>query len=592
MKAAGDCEDRRDTPCCSCLQGSERRKPGAGPTPVAAGHSMEHPSKMEFFQKLGYDREDVLRVLGKLGEGALVNDVLQELIRTGSRPGALEHPAAPRLVPRGSCGVPDSAQRVPGTALEEDIGGLASSLRPIVIDGSNVAMSHGNKETFSCRGIKLAVDWFRDRGHTYIKVFVPSWRKDPPRADTPIREQHVLAELERQAVLVYTPSRKVHGKRLVCYDDRYIVKVAYEQDGVIVSNDNYRDLQSENPEWKWFIEQRLLMFSFVNDRFMPPDDPLGRHGPTLSNFLSRKPKPPEPSWQHCPYGKKCTYGIKCKFYHPERPHHAQLAVADELRAKTGARTGAGAGAEERRPPSAAGGPAGARAVPREPIAHSLPPARGSLDLAALRGSFSRLAFSDDPGPLGPPPLGPACGLAPGLGGPDWVSAGGRVPRVSPSSRAGGAATSELPSLGAPGPGPPGLPSPQNPFSLGDLPPPPGLQLQPRGEHRPRDLHGDLLPLHRQPEDPWARPPSSDRFPGCSAWAEPAWGNGATGGLSGYSVEDGEGDARAQARLALYSVFPRDHVDGVMAAFPTLSDFSRLILLVQRSQSARATLGKP
>lgn len=77
----------------------------------------------------------------------------------------------------------------------------------------------------------------------------------------------MLEELERQEVLVYTPSRKVNGKRVVCYDDRYIVKVAYEQDGVIVSNDNYRDLQSENPEWKWFIEQRLLMFSFVNDRY-------------------------------------------------------------------------------------------------------------------------------------------------------------------------------------------------------------------------------------------------------------------------------------------------------------------------------------
>ncbi|XP_008574208.1 PREDICTED: probable ribonuclease ZC3H12D [Galeopterus variegatus] len=295
---------------------------------------MEHPSKMEFFQKLGYDREDVVRVLGKLGKDALVNDVLQELIRTGSRPRAQESQAVPLLVPRGSCGVLDAAQRGRGSAPEEDCRGPASSLRPIVIDGSNVAMSHGNKEAFSCRGIQLAVDWFRDRGHTYIKVFVPSWRKDPPRSDTPIREQHVLEELERQAVLVYTPSRKVNGKRVVCYDDRYIVKVAYEQDGIIVSNDNYRDLQSENPEWRWFIEQRLLMFSFVTDRFMPPDDPLGRRGPTLSNFLSRKPKPPEPSWQQCPYGKKCTYGIKCKFYHPERPHHAQLAVADELRAKT------------------------------------------------------------------------------------------------------------------------------------------------------------------------------------------------------------------------------------------------------------------
>ncbi|KAF0875485.1 ZC12D ribonuclease, partial [Crocuta crocuta] len=291
---------------------------------------MERSSKMEFFQKLGYGREDVVRVLGKLGEDALVNDVLRELIQTGSRPGAHESSAGPLLVPRGSCGPLDPAHCGLPAELEDDRGGPASSLRPIVIDGSNVAMSHGNKEAFSCRGIQLAVDWFRDRGHTYIKVFVPSWRKDPPRSDTPIREQHVLEELERQAVLVYTPSRKVNGKRVVCYDDRYIVKVAYEQDGVIVSNDNYRDLQSENPEWKWFIEQRLLMFSFVNDRFMPPDDPLGRRGPTLSNFLSRKPRPPEPSWQHCPYGKKCTYGVKCKFYHPERPHLAQLAVADEL----------------------------------------------------------------------------------------------------------------------------------------------------------------------------------------------------------------------------------------------------------------------
>ncbi|XP_010008511.1 PREDICTED: ribonuclease ZC3H12A-like, partial [Nestor notabilis] len=192
---------------------------------------------------------------------------------------------------------------------------------------------HGNKEVFSCWGIQLAVDWFRERGHTYIKVFVPLWRKEPPRQESPIADQHILEELEKQSILVYTPSRKVKGKRVVCYDDRYIVKVAYEKDGVIVSNDNYRDLQNENPEWKWFIEQRLLMYSFVSNRFMPPDDPLGRHGPTLSNFLSKKPVLPEPKWQLCPYGKKCTYGNKCKFYHPERPHQAQLSVADELRAK-------------------------------------------------------------------------------------------------------------------------------------------------------------------------------------------------------------------------------------------------------------------
>ncbi|XP_058145748.1 probable ribonuclease ZC3H12D [Dasypus novemcinctus] len=282
---------------------------------------MERAGGAELFQKLGYGPEDVARALRKLGDGALVNDVLQELLLSG-RPRAHADPAR-LLVPRGSCAAPDPRP--------EDAG-PAGALRPIVIDGSNVAMSHGNKEVFSCRGIQLAVDWFRDRGHTYIKVFVPSWRKDPPRPDTPIREQHVLEALERQGTLVCTPSRRASGRRVVCYDDRYIVKVAYEQDGVIVSNDTYRDLQSESPAWKCFIEQRLLMFSFVNDRFMPPDDPLGRRGPTLSSFLSRRPEPPEPGWPRCPYGKKCTYGAKCKFHHPERPRRAPPAVADELRA--------------------------------------------------------------------------------------------------------------------------------------------------------------------------------------------------------------------------------------------------------------------
>lgn len=106
---------------------------------------MERLNKMEFFQKLGYSQEDVVRVLDKLGDGALVNDVLQELIRTGSRPAAQEGLASstgPLLIPRGSCGAPDSARRNAGLALEEDCSDPASFLRAIVIDGSNVAMRY------------------------------------------------------------------------------------------------------------------------------------------------------------------------------------------------------------------------------------------------------------------------------------------------------------------------------------------------------------------------------------------------------------------------------------------------------------------
>jgi len=59
-------------------------------------------------------------------------------------------------------------------------------LRHIVIDGPNLAMSHGNNKTFSCRGIQLAVDYFKQRGHKEITVFVPTYRKEAPKTQDPL----------------------------------------------------------------------------------------------------------------------------------------------------------------------------------------------------------------------------------------------------------------------------------------------------------------------------------------------------------------------------------------------------------------------
>lgn len=100
----------------------------------------------------------------------------------------------------------------------------------------------------------------RRRGGTGATASVCNALPSPSSSD-----QHILDELERRNILVFTPSRCVNGKRVVCYDDRYIVKLAYNSDGIIVSNDNYRDLQLENPKWKKFIEDRLLMYTFAND---------------------------------------------------------------------------------------------------------------------------------------------------------------------------------------------------------------------------------------------------------------------------------------------------------------------------------------
>ncbi|XP_028656439.1 probable ribonuclease ZC3H12C isoform X2 [Erpetoichthys calabaricus] len=305
----------------------------------------DYQNKIEFALKLGYTEDQVQLVLSKLGSDALINDILGELVKLGSK-SEIEQPllnsgagsctssssSSSSCSSLSSCHSASVELHRSDSPFHEDIVEDAANLRPIVIDGSNVAMSHGNKEVFSCHGIKLTVDWFLDRGHKDITVFVPAWRKEQSRPDALITDQEILRRLEKEKILVFTPSRRVQGRRVVCYDDRFIVKLAYESDGIIVSNDNYRDLANEKPEWKKFIDERLLMYSFVNDKFMPPDDPLGRHGPSLDNFLRKRPVIPEHKKQPCPYGKKCTYGHKCKFYHPERGSQPQRSVADELRA--------------------------------------------------------------------------------------------------------------------------------------------------------------------------------------------------------------------------------------------------------------------
>ncbi|KAF3843586.1 hypothetical protein F7725_002435 [Dissostichus mawsoni] len=253
--------------------------------------------------KWSYSEALVLLVLRKLGPDALINDILGELVKLGTKT---------EMEQQGGSTACQSLSSSPSSSLN---GSFASS---------------NNSSLDSCR--MLCPSQLLDDKDNLRPVVLMEATKEQSRPDALITDQDVLRRLEKEKILVFTPSRRVQGRRVVCYDDRFIVKLAYESAGIIVSNDNYRDLANEKPEWKKFIDERLLMYSFVNDKFMPPDDPLGRHGPSLENFLRKRPIIPEHRKQPCPYGKKCTYGHKCKFYHPERGSQPQRAVADELRA--------------------------------------------------------------------------------------------------------------------------------------------------------------------------------------------------------------------------------------------------------------------
>ncbi|KAL5022041.1 hypothetical protein ScPMuIL_001196 [Solemya velum] len=165
--------------------------------------------------------------------------------------------------------------------------GLSQERTPryIVIDGSNVAMAHGNGKVFSCKGIRICVDYFLKRGHDRITVFVPVWRSYKPRIEKSISQQHILNELKEEGYLVFTPGRRMATKTISCYDDRFVLELAEKEDGVIVSLDQYRDIVHERSSWQKVVDERLLMYCFAGDNFLPPEDPLGKDGPVLDDFL-------------------------------------------------------------------------------------------------------------------------------------------------------------------------------------------------------------------------------------------------------------------------------------------------------------------
>ncbi|XP_006109249.1 NEDD4-binding protein 1-like [Myotis lucifugus] len=101
-------------------------------------------------------------------------------------------------------------------------------------------------------------------------------------------EQHFLTQLQELGILSLTPARMVFGERIASHDDRFLLHLADKTGGIIVTNDNFREFVTESVSWREIITKRLLQYTFVGDIFMVPDDPLGRSGPRLEEFLRKE----------------------------------------------------------------------------------------------------------------------------------------------------------------------------------------------------------------------------------------------------------------------------------------------------------------
>lgn len=113
-------------------------------SPLAAG-GKEYQAKLDFALKLGYSEETVRLVLSKLGPNTLINDILGELVKLGTKSDSEQSAASLASTSSSSsssssCGCSELLDQRSDSPCLSDALGDQDNLRPIVVDGSNVAM--------------------------------------------------------------------------------------------------------------------------------------------------------------------------------------------------------------------------------------------------------------------------------------------------------------------------------------------------------------------------------------------------------------------------------------------------------------------
>ena len=159
--------------------------------------------------------------------------------------------------PVHTCAAAASAGAAPSCPMEP----LRRSLPVLLVDGANIAFSHG-RDTFSSRGIRLCVEYFlshrarRRLRADGIAVILSESRRDPA-------DPH-LAYLDALGVLSFTPVGK--------YDDLFLLQCAADHGAWVVTNDKWREPRAARHATE-AVRKRTICFTFMHDAFSPsPDD--------------------------------------------------------------------------------------------------------------------------------------------------------------------------------------------------------------------------------------------------------------------------------------------------------------------------------
>ncbi|VUZ41280.1 unnamed protein product [Hymenolepis diminuta] len=154
--------------------------------------------------------------------------------------------------------------------------------RVVVIDGANVAHSESTTRKFNLGNLRIAYNYFVKRGFTEIKIVLPEATKECLQ---------FFSDEELTKHFIFTPIRRLipGAKPQRADDDSIIIQMAMGLDGVVISNDRYRDFLARNPDAKDFLMNQVIPYNLSEGIFAISDYPLGTNHKSLDEILTFPP---------------------------------------------------------------------------------------------------------------------------------------------------------------------------------------------------------------------------------------------------------------------------------------------------------------
>lgn len=129
--------------------------------------------------------------------------------------------------------------------------------RTVLLDACNVSHYQNRLPRFSVERLAKALEYFVENGHEVYAVF-PRFHLYTGQWDNVDR----LKGLYRKSYIVPTPCKEFPCAKSQVYDDRILMAIAAQYQCAVVSNDRFRDVASEHPDWAFVAANRRLPFDW------------------------------------------------------------------------------------------------------------------------------------------------------------------------------------------------------------------------------------------------------------------------------------------------------------------------------------------